>query len=95
MDCSKRVVTSAIPDMSVAEVRRGLDFVRTRWRTQETDNVPFRLSTKLFNHMSVQDFCFKFTLGHHYKRHAKSKRGGGAAADEPKPKRLCGVEADE
>ena len=73
---SKRVVTSAIPDMTVAEVRRGLDFVRTQWREQQESGSPFHLSERLFNGMTVQEFCFKFTLGHHYKRHAKSKRGG-------------------
>jgi hypothetical protein len=83
---SKRIVTSAIPDMTVAEVRRGLDFVRTQWRAQEDGTGQFRLSTELFNGMSVQEFCFKFTLGHHYKRHAKSKRGAEDGA-EPAPRR--------
>jgi len=79
---SKRVVTSAIPDMTVAEVRRGLDFVRTQWREQQEEDSAFHLSHQLFNGMSVQEFCFKFTLGHHYKRHAKSKRGADAAVED-------------
>ena len=79
---SKRVVTSAIPDMTVAEVRRGLDFVRTKWREQQEGVNNFHLSEQLFNGMTVQEFCFKFTLGHHYKRHAKSKRGGGESCEE-------------
>ena len=78
---SKRVVTSAIPDMTVAEVRRGLDFVRTKWREQQEGGGSFHLSEQLFNGMTVQEFCFKFTLGHHYKRHAKSKRGGDGGGD--------------
>ena len=85
MEASKRVVTSAIPDMSVAEVRRGLDFVRTKWRLQENTEEIFHLNTPLFNDMSIQEFCFKFTLGHHYKRHAKSKRGSTAADDGEQP----------
>ena len=60
--------------MSVAEVRRGLDAVRTQWH----QGAPrFYFTEKLFNGMTVQEFCTKFTLGHHTKRHAKSKRGGG------------------
>ena len=85
MEASKRVVTSAIPNMSVAEVRRGLDFVRTKWRSQEKNQETFHLNTTLFNKMSVQEFCFKFTLGHHYKRHAKSKRGSISTDEYPLP----------
>mgnify|MGYP004183752355 FL=1 len=71
-----RKVTSAIEGMSVAEVRRGLDAVRTQWH-QGTPR--FYFTEKLFNGMTVQEFCTKFTLGHHTKRHAKSKRGGGSS----------------
>ena len=82
LDTQKRVVTSAIPNMSVAEVRRGLDFVRTQWKEQQQRHKPFHINQKLFNDMTLQDFCFKFTLGHHYKRHAKSKRGSERKEDQ-------------
>ena len=58
--------------MSVAEVRRGLDAVRTQWHQTSGR---FYFTEKLFNGMTVQEFCTRFTLGHHTKRHAKSKRG--------------------
>ena len=64
--------------MSVAEVRRGLDAVRTQWH--QGGGARFYFTEKLFNGMTVQEFCTKFTLGHHTKRHAKSKRGAGADA---------------
>lgn len=75
---SSRKVTSAIEGMSVAEVRRGLDAVRTQWH--QGGGARFYFTEKLFNGMTVQEFCTKFTLGHHTKRHAKSKRGAGADA---------------
>ena len=70
--------------MSVAEVRRGLDAVRTQWHQ---GGGRFYFTDKIFNGMTVQEFCTRFTLGHHTKRHAKSKRGGGgdAAAAPRKP----------
>ncbi len=91
---SKRVVTSAIPDMTVAEVRRGLDFVRTKWREQQEGVNNFHLSEQLFNGMTVQEFCFKFTLGHHYKRHAKSKRGGESCEESSTTAEMDGQEKE-
>ena len=67
----QRKVTSAIDGMSVAEVRRALDIVRKGW---SDDEAPFHLTAPLFNGMSQQQFCTELTLGHHTKRHAKSKR---------------------
>ena len=79
---ASRKVTSAIEGMSVAEVRRGLDAVRTQWH----QGAPrFYFTEKLFNGMTVQEFCTKFTLGHHTKRHAKSKRGGGNGDPPARP----------
>ena len=73
----KRVVTSAIPGMSVTEVRRDLDSLRKYWSFCETHGVDIdeanRLSTKIYD---IQTFCFKFVMGHHLKRHNKSKRPG-------------------
>lgn len=66
--------------MSVAEVRRGLDAVRTKWNQQPAR---FYFTEKLFNGMSIQQFCTAFTLGHHTKRHAKSKTGARSAAEVP------------
>jgi len=75
-----RKVTSAIEGMSVAEVRRGLDAVRTKWTAQPPR---FYFTDKILRDMTVQRFCVEFTLGHHTKRHAKSKRAlGQENADE-------------
>lgn len=65
-----RRVTSAIDGMSVAEVRRALDIVRKSWNNEEA---PFHFTDTLFNGMTHQQFCMELTLGHHTKRHAKSK----------------------
>lgn len=71
---SKRVVTSAIPDMSVGEVRRNLDVVRKRWNEASTHR-PFYLTDTLSdtNSMTLQQFALKFVIGHHFKRHNQKK----------------------
>ena len=61
--------------------RELVELNREPFGAQESGS-PFHLSEQLFNGMTVQEFCFKFTLGHHYKRHAKSKRGGGESCEE-------------
>ena len=79
--------------MSVAEVRRGLDAVRTRWNQRPAR---FYFTEKIFNGMTVQQFCTEFTLGHHNKRHAKSKTGGGKApAPAPAPAPATSTEPEE
>ena len=73
----KRNVTSAVEGLSVADVRRCLDKVRKGWAESESSG-HFSL-TMVINEeipMTIQDFCFKFVLGHHQKRHAKSKTKG-------------------
>lgn len=71
---SKRVVTSAIPDMSVGEVRRNLDAVRKRWKDASTER-PFYLTDTLTDtsNVTVQQFALKFVVGHHFKRHNQKK----------------------
>lgn len=72
---SKRVVTSAIPDMSVGEVRRNLDIVRKRWN-DASDTRPFFLTDTLSdggNSMTLEQFALKFVIGHHFKRHNQKK----------------------
>lgn len=65
-----RSVTSAIPGMSGAEVRKGLAEIRRRFREQE----PMYLTDPLWGpDLTVQDFCLKFICGHHEKRHSKAK----------------------
>jgi len=70
---SKRVMTSAIPNMTVAEVRKALGEVRKR-ATAQTPGKPFYITDMLTEKMTMQDFCLKFVCGHHDKRHNKGKR---------------------
>lgn len=72
----KRVMTSAIPDMSVAEVRKALGEVRKRASVQ-TAAQPLFITDPLTDTLTVQDFCLKFVCGHHDKRHNKGKRKHG------------------
>lgn len=70
---TKRVMTSAIPDMSVAEVRKALGEVRRRANLQ-TLQKPFFITDSLTDTLSIQEFCLKFECGHHAKRHNKGKK---------------------
>jgi hypothetical protein len=76
---SKRVVTSAIPNMTVGEVRRGLDMIRRRWR-ERTPEQPFYISDMLCHGYTMEEFAFRFVMGHHYKRH--NKDGGSEDEDD-------------
>ena len=69
---SRRVMTSAIEGMSVADVRRNLATIRTKWRDHSPTKA-FQCHAQLQSH-NVSEFCFLFVLGHHRKRHAKSQR---------------------
>jgi len=67
----KRVMTSAIEGQSVAAVRKTLNEMRKIW-SLHSDNDPVYLTQVLGNGMTVEEFCFKFVLGHHSKRASKS-----------------------
>lgn len=69
---SERVVTSAITDMSVAEVRKSLAYMRKEW-SKHSRVLPFFPCQELPNtSMVVSDFAFRFVMGHHHKRHQKT-----------------------
>lgn len=73
----RRVITSAIDGMSVAEVRRALATMRRNWEecaTAPERGRPFYVSCDILvgNH-TVQDFSYKFVQGHHEKRISKNK----------------------
>jgi hypothetical protein len=71
----KRVVTSAIQDMTVTEVRRDLDALRKYWSFCETNRSDIDPAHRLFTEKyDIQTFCFKFIMGHHMKRHNKSSK---------------------
>ena len=66
---TKRIMTSAIPGMSVAQVRKALGIVRKR-ATTELMYITDLLTDKL----TIEQFCLEFVTGHHQKRHAKGKK---------------------
>lgn len=72
-DGSKRVVTSAIEGMSVTEVRRGLELFRRKWKERNASDGSFFLCEPVLNNMTLEEFAFKFVVGHHHKR--KSRDG--------------------
>jgi len=74
---SKRSMTSAIPGMSVADVRKCLSAVRQCWKTHSPTR-PMRVSECLQSvegdhGMTVEQFALLFVLGHHDKRHKKAQ----------------------
>lgn len=69
----RRIMTSAISMMTVADVRKALSEVRTHWGNNK-HNTPINTSEKLFNGMHLSEFCYLFVMGHHTKRHLKSRQ---------------------
>lgn len=64
-------MTSAIHEMSVADVRKALSLMRKEW-LKHSNVKPFFPSYQITDNLSVSEFSFKFVLGHHAKRHAKN-----------------------
>jgi CBS domain-containing protein len=77
----KRIMTSAIPKMSVAEVRKALGEVRKRASVQ-TVQCPLFITDMLTDELSIQEFSLKFVCGHHDKRHNKGKRKGNSDGED-------------
>lgn len=64
----KRVVTSAIEGMSVKDVRRCLNAVRSQWMNANTE--PFFITNPVSSDaVSIQMFSLMFVTGQHKKRH--------------------------
>lgn len=72
MPDDERVVTSAIQEMTVAEVRKSLAQMRRDWVNHSAVQ-PFYPSDDLVNGMSVAEFAFRFVMGHHQKRHSSAR----------------------
>ena len=72
---NRRIMTSAIDNMSVAEVRKFLGECRKKHSVQTPDR-PMYITDVLSNGMQLQDFALKFQQGHHQKRHNKSRKHG-------------------
>ena len=61
-------VTSAIEGMTMTEVRRDLNLLRKKW-SNRNKNEPFLMSLPLENNLTIEEFAYKFVMGHHLKRH--------------------------
>jgi len=73
---AKRVVTSAIPGLSVGEVRRHLDYMRHQWTNANTK--PFFITESLPNtNLNFQTFALLFIKGQHEKRHKTASKATG------------------
>ena len=67
-----RITTSAIHNMSVAEVRKSLAYMRKEW-ARHSRIIPFFPSQTLpCSDMLISDFAFRFVMGHHHKRHQRA-----------------------
>ena len=64
-------VSSAIPTLSVAVIRKVLADMRERWHASTPAN-PLFICDTLYRQLSIQDFASQFVLGKHLKRHNKS-----------------------
>ncbi len=72
----KRVITSAIESMTVAEVRKSLAYMRKKWEQNINDvkAPPFYPSDDIgVKDMNVEEFALLFAIGHHRKRCQKQK----------------------
>ena len=63
-------ICSAVPGMSVPQVRRALAIIRARW-CEHTPVTMMRLSDELVGDCTIGEFAFNFVLGHHHKRHKR------------------------
>ena len=84
-------ISSAVPEMSVAEIRRALSKLRDI-AARTTPESPLFVCDKLHNNKSIAEFAKEFVFGHHLKRHYKSvaqanlsvrKKPSGAATASP------------
>ena len=63
---------STVESMSVADVRKALSMLRKEW-ADHTAIEPICPSKLLTKTMSMSEFSFRFVMGHHHKRHMKTK----------------------
>jgi hypothetical protein len=76
-----KTFTSAVPGMSVSEMRKNLAEVRTLLQDQTRQN-PFDISEKLANGMKIWEFVHMVALGLHEKRSkSRKKRVEGASSE--------------
>jgi len=81
----KRVMTSAIPDKSVTDVRKGLAEVRLMARRNSPEMAMYFTDPLQSVGMSVAQFCMQHVQGQHIKRNKKGKAAGGGAHSHGQP----------
>lgn len=64
----KKVLTSAVPGFTVAEVRKHLASTRALWAASDSETA-FGTYHQNGSGMTAGRFAFLFVLGHHRKRH--------------------------
>ena len=69
-----KIITSAIPGMTVAEVRKQLDKLRKQWDRRSYGS-PFFLCNNLPADIAVDEFSTDYVMGQHQKRQRKKKSG--------------------
>ena len=68
----KKLMADDIRKMSVAQVRRALHSLRSKWENHAPSN-PICLSETLEGNMSLSEFCFVFVVNHHSKRQSQKE----------------------
>lgn len=89
----RRIITSAIEGMSVAEVRRALATMRKSWEetcSDEKNGRPFYMACDvLVRGKTVQEFSYMFVQGHHAKRISKNRGSSSVALQLADNTHLC------
>lgn len=72
MSSTKRIVSSGVPELNVAEVRSLLRLLRDKWR--KTNEYNILCGSEMLGQNTVQDFCFKLVVSHMRKRRDAAKK---------------------
>lgn len=70
-EVEEKTLTSAITDMSVAEVRKALSHMRREWQKHSCVHPFFPCQMLPASSLTISEFAFRFVMGHHHKRHQK------------------------
>ena len=81
---NRRIMTSSISNMTVAEVRKILTECRKK-HVSQTQKSPMYITDILSNGMAVQEFALKFQQGHHQKRHNKGSQSNSGKIEKTAP----------
>ena len=66
-----KFINSSISEISVAEVRKSLAFIRKNWEAAQTDDTvpPMYLVNEIgVRNLTIESFALKFVSGHHARR---------------------------